>query len=151
MKKILGLLIKGISISLSLFSIFIMIYDLHNDKMLVFENGVYSRMLLGAIIVGIGFSLPGLIYENENIPYAIKVLIHMGVGCAVFIVTGYNVGWFPRGENPWKCILIILIELSLSFVLWFFFLCHYKLEARKIDEQIRKLNEKKDKMRSEEN
>ena len=98
-------------------------------------------MFIGAIIVGMGFSLPGLVYENESMPYSIKVLIHMGVGCTIFIITGYVVGWIPRGSSPWKCVCLILIEILTAFFLWLCFSIYYKQEARKINEKIKEKNE----------
>lgn len=131
MKKMFGFLVRGISAALSFFSIFIAIYDVHSEEALIFEDGSYTKMLIGAIIVGIGFALPGVIYEKESIPYAIKVLIHMGVGCTVFIIVGYVAGWIPRQNNSWECVKVILIEVFTAFFLWFCFSWHYKQETKK--------------------
>ena len=141
MRKVFELLVKGIGTALSFFSIFIMIYDVCGSQALIFENGFYTKMFIGAIIVGMGFSLPGLVYENESMPYSIKVLIHMGVGCTIFIITGYVVGWSPRGSSPWKCVCLILIEILTAFFLWLCFSIYYKQEARKINEKIKEKNE----------
>lgn len=144
MGKVFGLLVKGISAALSLFSIFIMIYDIYSGKELIFEQGYYTKMLIGAIIVGIGFSVPGLVYDNENMPYIMKVIIHMGISYIIFIITGFAVGWIPRGNNPWTSIGIILTGILTALFLWFCFWLHYKHEAKKINERIRKMNEEKD-------
>lgn len=139
-----GLLVKGISAALSLFSIFIMIYDVYGGKELIFEHGFYTKMFVGAIIVGIGFSAPGLVYENENMPYIMRVLIHMGVGCTIFIITGLAVGWIPSGNNPWVGVGVVLIGILTALFLWFGFWWYYRQEARKINDKIKKVNEEKD-------
>ena len=144
MRKIFGLLVKGISTALSLFSLFIMIYDIYGGKELIFEHGSYTKMFIGAIIVGIGFSAPGLVYENENMPYVMRALIHMGVGCTIFVITGFAVGWIPEGNNPWVSVGVVLIGILTALFLWLCFCWHYKQEARKINEKIKKVNEEKD-------
>ncbi len=144
MRKVIGLLAKGMSGSLSIFSIFIMIYDIYGGKELLFEQGVYTKMFIGAVIVGIGFSAPGFVYENENMPYIMRALIHMGVGCTIFVITGLTVGWIPRGNNPWIGVGVVLIGILTALFLWFCFCWYYKQEAQKINEKIKKVNEEKD-------
>lgn len=144
MRKIFGLLVKGISGALSLFSIFIMLYDVCGGNELIFENGFYTKMFIGAIIVGIGFSLPGVVYENENMPYVMRFIIHMGVGCTIFVITGFAVGWIPRGNNLWAGVGVVLAGILIALFLWFCFWWYYKQEVRKIDEKIKKVNEEKD-------
>ncbi len=101
-------------------------------------------MFIGAIIVGIGFSLPGVVYENENMPYAMRFIIHMGVGCTIFVITGFAVGWIPRGSSPWAGVGVVLAGILTALFLWFCFWWYYKQEVRKIDEKIKKVNEEKD-------
>ncbi|RKJ31014.1 DUF3021 domain-containing protein [bacterium 1XD42-8] len=144
MRKMFGLLVKGISASLSLFSTSIMILDVYGGTELLFAHGFYTKMFIGAIIVGIGFSAPGFVYENENMPYVMRAWIHMGVGCTIFVITGLFVGWIPRGNNPWVGIGVLVIGILAALFLWFCFCWHYKQEAKNINEKIKKINEEKD-------
>ncbi|HCJ15564.1 MAG TPA: DUF3021 domain-containing protein, partial [Erysipelotrichaceae bacterium] len=40
-------------------------------------------MVIGTMIVGLGFSLPTLIYENEKYSLLVQTLIHMSIGTIV--------------------------------------------------------------------
>ena len=64
----------------------------------------------------------------------------MGIGCAIFLIIAFTVGWIPVQMETWKCILIVIAELSLSLVLWIIFVVYYKKVAKKMDEKIKDLN-----------
>lgn len=84
MQRVFSLLIKGIGAALVCFTLGGIIWDTINSGNYTLTNWAYTKMVVGCIIVGTGFSLPALIYYNPTIPYPIKVIIHMGIGCAIF-------------------------------------------------------------------
>lgn len=138
MKKIFFLCIRGIVVALSFFSIVGMIFDLYNGGIYSFTNWTYSKMIIGTIIIGIGFSVPTLIYENANLPYTMKVLIHMGIGCTILLIVGYVVGWIPIKYGWIGCVVSTALEVMIAFILWFAFSLYYKNEAKKIDERLKR-------------
>lgn len=140
MQRVFILLIKGIGAALVCFTLGGIIWDTINSGNYTLTNWAYTKMVVGCIIVGTGFSLPALIYYNPTIPYPIKVIIHMGIGCAIFLIIAFTVGWIPVQMETWKCILIVIAELSLSLVLWIIFVVYYKKVAKKMDEKIKDLN-----------
>ena len=118
MKKLIHLSIKGVSTALVCFSLFGVIWNLFNGGDYILINYTYTKMVLGAIVVGLGFSIPGIVYESPNLPYVMKIVIHMGIGCAICLVT--------------------------AFALWFGFSLYYKKQAKKMDDRIKnKLREEK--------
>lgn len=143
MKKIFFLCVKGVGAALSFFAIGGMVFDLFNGGVYEFTDGTYSKMVVGTIVVGVGFSIPVLIYENANLPYAMKVLIHMGIGCIIFLVVGYTVGWIPMKYGLLGCVVSLALELGAAFLLWFAFSWHYKKEAKRMDERFRELEKEK--------
>ena len=48
------------------------------------DNYMFTKMVVGCIIIGIGFGAPTVINKNENLPMPVRVIIHMGIGCAVY-------------------------------------------------------------------
>lgn len=144
MKKLFDLLIKGVGTALACFTIFGMIWDIINDGNYVFNNWAYTKMVVGSIIVGIGFSIPALIYYSQNIPYAMKIIVHMGIGCAIFLITSFIVGWIPVSLGIMECALVILLELTVAFFLWLIFTLYYKRMAKKMDKKIKSMNQQKD-------
>ena len=80
MKKLIELSIKGVSAALVCFSLFGIVWNLVNGGDYILTDYVYTKMVLGAVVVGLGFSIPGIVYESPNLPYIMKIVIHMGIG-----------------------------------------------------------------------
>ena len=96
MKRIIELSIKGVGLALALFAVFGLVADVANQGVFTLKNYNYTKMVIGAVIVGLGFSGPGIVYETTDFSYAVKILIHMGTGCVIFLITGnfLNLTWF---------------------------------------------------------
>lgn len=141
MKKLMDLLVKGVGTALIGFAVGGMIWDIKNGGNYVMTDWTYTKMFIGAVIVGIGFSVPGLIYYNPNIPYCIKILFHMGIGSIIFLITSFAVGWIPVSLGVKECVAAIVIELLIAFILWFCFTLHYKRMAKKMNEKIKEQTE----------
>jgi MFS family permease len=136
MKKTAKSCFMGIAIALMIFSLVGVVFDqIYGGYILLHHQ--YTKMFLGALIVGAGFGLPSCIYENERIPYPLQVIFHMGIGCAVMLITGFSVGWFPAAAGIGPVILTVVGEIGVSFVLWICFTAHYKKEARSISRKLR--------------
>lgn len=138
-KKILRKSFIGIGTAVMISSIIMMIIDIAKGGGLAFQNYQYTKMFLGAVIVGLGFGLPSVIYENENIPYPLQVVFHMGIGCAVMLIVAFSVGWIPSNGGVSTIILSVAGEIVAAFLIWKVITVHYKNEAEQIN---RKLKEK---------
>lgn len=126
----------GIAIALIIFSLMGVVFDqIYGGYVLLHHQ--YTKMCLGALIVGVGFGLPSCIYENDRVPYPLQVIFHMGTGCAVLLITGFSVGWFPASAGIASVVLAVLAEIGVSFLLWICFMIHYKKEARSISRKLR--------------
>jgi hypothetical protein len=93
---------------------------------------------LGGIIIGLGFVLPSMIYEKENISSIIQIAIQMGIGFIVLFIVGIYLKWIPMNLGIWPIIVWVIIALIIGFVLWTCFYLYFRNEARKINNQIRK-------------
>ena len=131
MKQVIKSSWIGVSTAALIFIIVSIVFDQSNQGILPLENYQYTKMAVGAIIVGLGFSLPSLIYEKEEIPYVMQVLFHLGIGCAILLITGYMVGWFTN-------LVGAFIEIGMSLVVWIGFAYHYRKEAKQINQQLKK-------------
>lgn len=136
MKKIIGYTLFGILIGCAIFAIVGIVFDVKNQGNFSLMNWSYTKMVVGAMLVGIGFSIPSLVYESKKLHYAVKVLIHMGIGCTVFILVAFIVGWIPI-EAGWKvCALIISGDLLFAFAIRFICSCYFTREAKQMNEKI---------------
>ena len=63
----------------------------------------------------------------------------MGIGCAVYTITAFAVGWIGGTNSVGIGIVIALIQLAVAFVIWFAFFKYYKKEAVIMNERIKEL------------
>lgn len=138
MKKIIKTSLGGIAIAWAIFTVIGMIMDITNGGVLIETSYAYTKMALGAMVVGLGFSIPSFIYESERFSMAIKVLVHMGIGCTIMLITAFVVGWIPKGISLGNCLIIIAAEIAIAFVIWLFYWRYYKKLAKQMNERIMK-------------
>lgn len=91
------------------------------------------------IIIAIGFSVPSLIYEMENLTNSLKVLIHMAAGTVVYLITAFVAGWIEKSFGA--IVVYILIALGAAAIIWAIFMLAFKLQADKINRKIREKHE----------
>ena len=69
-------------------------------------------MVIGCIIVGLGFGLPTMIYHKDNLPMPFKIIIHMGTGCIIYTIVAYTVGWIGGTSSILHGIIAAIISNS---------------------------------------
>lgn len=137
LKKLAKNSMQGIGIACTFFLLIGMIFDQLNHGSFVMENWLFTKQAIGTILVGIAYSAPTEIYHNDRLPFPLQVIIHMGIGSTVYIITGISVGWIPI-QLGWKnCVLIILLQLAAAFLVWFFYAFYYWKLAKTMNEKIR--------------
>ncbi|MGI6071447.1 MAG: DUF3021 domain-containing protein [Lachnospiraceae bacterium] len=136
-KRIMKSSFIGISCALIIFNIICLIFDLTNNGSFHLENYQYTRMLAGTVVIALGFGLPAFIYGNDRVPYALQVVFHMGIGCAVMLITAFAVGWIPTDRGPLVIILTIAVEIAVAFIVWIIISVIYKKEADKINKKLK--------------
>lgn len=140
MNKLLKMMITGLSLGFTIFTLMGVLFDVIGGGTSVFENHSYTKMAVGSVIVSLGFSVPSLIYENEKLARVLQIFIHMGTGCTIMLITAFLVGWIPTSFGISGILIFVAIELAMAFLIWFCFSLYYRKEAQKINEQIHKLN-----------
>ena len=54
------------------------------------------------------------------------------------------VGWIDLSAGLWQGIGMIAAQLAAAFLIWFFFLLHYRREAKEMNERIQEMKKGKD-------
>jgi len=143
MRNIVKDLIKStvisIGMALSIFSLACVVFDIAYKGNFSLENYQLTKMVIGSLLVGLGFGLPTVVYNNESLPTPVKVIIHMGIGCVIYTITAYAVGWFGGAATLTQGLIIAAIQLLIAFIIWFCFMRYYRKEAKKINEKIQSL------------
>lgn len=139
MKGIIKGSFQGIALSLCIFAVVCMVFDIVERGDFSLQNYQMTKMIIGCLICGIGFGAPSVVYNSEKLSYPVKVLIHMGVGCIVYTIVAFNVGWLGNETSlALKCI-IVACQIALAFVIWFIFKIYYNNQAKKMNEKIRSM------------
>lgn len=143
MKLIIKDLIKsaviGIGIAMTIFCMIGIAFDIGNGGEFSLENYQFTKMAVGCVLVGLGFGAPSVIYNKENIPMPIKVVFHMGIGCIVYTIAAYSVGWLGSEVSVQQGIVMVAVQLSAAFLIWFLFMQYYRKKAKILNDRIQEL------------
>ena len=90
-------------------------------------------------ITGLGFGLPAMIYQKDNLPMPFKIIIHMGTGCIIYTIVAYTVGWIGGTSSILHGIIAAIFQIALAFIIWGGFMLHYRNDVRKMNEKIKEL------------
>lgn len=127
---------QGIHIACTIYLLSGIILDQLNHGSFVMEHGLFTRQVIGTILVGIAYSAPTEIYHSDRLPFLLQIIIHMGIGSTVYIIVGLSVGWIPV-QPGWKhCTFLILLQLAVAFLIWFGSAFYYWKLAKTINEKI---------------
>ena len=129
----------SIGMSLTIFCLIGMINDIIAGGNFSLDHYRFTEMVIGSMIVGLGFGLPTFIYRIDSLPMPVRVIIHMGTGCIIYTIVGYAVGWTGNSGSIVKAVVGAAVQLAVAFVIWYFFMLHYRREAREINQRIQEM------------
>lgn len=109
------------------------------DSFLDMGADYFIRQAIASMIVGIGFSVPTLIYDKESLSRKVQTLIHMGIGFLVFFPISCYLSWIPISFGPGAILLSVAIALVTFFIIWYGYYLYYKKEARKMNQKLEHL------------
>lgn len=134
MKKFLKYLWKGVEFG-AVICLFIFVVGKYINE--DFLNGLTANQLLKhvvcSIIVAEGYTLAGMVYDNERLSRAVQILIHMGTGTLVYIAVGCFAGWIPLSNGIWSALMYMAIPLAFSVVIWAGFAVYNAVAAKKLN------------------
>ena len=96
---------------------------------------------LGSIVVGWAFSLSGLIYEKEDVPFPLQVIFQMVIGMAVLFAVAIYLQWMPISLGIGPIITWVVIACIFAIIFWVGFYVYYTLQARDINKKLELSNE----------
>ena len=113
--------------------------------MLVPENVSFSGAeiigaFFGSIVVGWGFSLSGLIYEKEEVPFPLQVIFQMVIGMGVLFAVAVYLQWMPISLGIGPIITWVAIACIFAAVFWAGFYVYFTLQARDINKKLESFN-----------
>ena len=139
LKDIVKSTIISIGMALTIFCLAGIVFDVAYGGNFSLEGYRFTKMVIGSAIVGLGFGVPTVVYNSDRLPHPIKVLIHMGIGCVIYTIVAYAVGWFGGSATLTQGLIIAAIQLVVAFIIWFCFMRYYKKEAKQMNEKIQSM------------
>ena len=136
MKDLFKSIVISIGMALAIFSFVGIIFDIAGGGVYSLEDYRYTKMVIASVIVGLGFGIPTLVYKSDKLPTPVKVLIHMGIGCIVYTIAAFSVGWLGGAASVKQGILIACVQLAVAFIIWFCFMRYYRKEADEMNKKI---------------
>ncbi len=139
MKQILKNTAIGIGIAFAIFCIAGIKIDISNGGNFQMAGYSFTKMVIGCIVLGLGWGAPAAVYSSEKMSIGIKYVIHIGIGIVVQTITAFIVGWIPAGAGALKCILIIACEVAIAMIIWLCFFFYNKKQVDKMNKRIQEL------------
>ena len=129
----------SIGVAMAIFCFVGVVFDVIYKGTFHLENYQFTKMIIGCMIVGLGFGMPTIIYHKDSLPIPIRALIHMGVGSIVYTIVAYSVGWLGDISGIGQGILVVALQLGIALIIWFLFMTHYRKEAKKLNDKIQNM------------
>ena len=138
---VLKKVVKGLLYGCTMFACALIFIHICLDNSLSVLTHQYTRIAIGAIIVGVGFVGSSLIYEEDRIPFVGRGLIQLIVCAGVLLVGCFVSGGIPNGTGFGIEIIFFLVEMGFGVIIWLGnFIC-YLYEARVIKNKLQERNE----------
>ena len=143
-KIVLRKIIKGLFYGYAMFVAALIFIDICFDNSLSVLPHQYTRIAIGAIIVGVGFVCSSLIYDEDRIPFVVRGLIQLII-CAGVLLVGYFIsGGIPDGTGFGVGVIYFLVEMGFGVILWLGNFIYFLREARAIKKRLKERNEMKE-------
>lgn len=138
-KKIIKLIAMGICYGCTFSCLISMVgYSILGNEWFVSSPKGYCIQIVAAMIVGIGWTLPTLIYSQEKLSKVQQCLIHIGIGVVVYIPIAFYMEWMPM-DNLALMLGSVMFAVIVSLFVWCGFYLYYKKEAQKINKELKEM------------
>lgn len=139
-KIVLRKIIKGMLYGCAMFVAALIFIDICFDNSLSVLPHQYTRIAIGAVIVGVGFVCSSLIYNEDRIPFAVRGLIQLVI-CAGVLLVGYFIsGGIPDGTGFGVGVIYFLVEMGFGLLIWIGDFIYFWHEARLIKKKLVEMN-----------
>ena len=139
MKDLVKSTVISIGMAMAIFCLVGIVFDIGYKGNFSLDNYRFTKMVVGCVLIGLGFGVPTIVYRKDGIPMPIRVIIHMGIGCVVYTIVDYAVGWIGGSATISQGIIIAAIQLGVAFIIWFLFMRYYRKEAKKMNDRIQEM------------
>lgn len=137
MKNIIKSIALGIGWGFTVFVVYLTIgVIISSDFLAGIAQDDFIKYVICSAVIGLGFSVPSLIYRNERISRGLQVIIHLGTGFAIYVPVAFFAGWIPTAYGAIAVAVSLLCAVVFSLLVWLCFALYYRKQAQEINRKI---------------
>ena len=137
MKNIITSIVLGIGWGFTFFVVYLTIgVIISGDFLAGIAQDDFIKYVICSAVIGLGFSVPSLIYRNERISRGLQVIIHLGTGFAIYVPVAFFAGWIPTAYGAVAVAVSLLCAVVFSLLVWLCFALYYRKQAQEINRKI---------------
>lgn len=137
MKNIIKSIVLGIGWGFTFFVVYLTIgVIISGDFLAGIAQDDFIKYVICSAVIGLGFSVPSLIYRNERISRGLQVIIHLGTGFAIYVPVAFFAGWIPTAYGAIAVAISLLCAVVFSLLVWLCFALYYRKQAQEINRKI---------------
>ena len=137
MKNVIKSIAVGISWGFTVLVAYLTIgVIISSDFLATIAPNDFIKYVICSAVIGLGFSVPSLIYYNERISRILQVIIHLGTGFAIYVPVAFFAGWIPTAYGAIAVALSLLCAVVFSLLVWLCFALYYRKQAQEINRKI---------------
>ena len=137
MKNIIKSIVLGIGWGFTFFVVYLTIgVIISGDFLAGIAQDDFIKYVICSAVIGLGFSVPSLIYRNERISRGLQVIIHLGTGFAIYVPGAFFAGWIPTAYGAVAVAVSLLCAVVFSLLVWLCFALYYRKQAQEINRKI---------------
>ena len=137
MKNIIKSIVLGIGWGFTFFVVYLTIgVIISGDFLAGIAQDDFIKYVICSAVIGLGFSVPSLIYRNERISRGLQVIIHLGTGFAIYVPVAFFAGWIPTAYGAVAVAVSLLCAVVFSLLVWLCFALYYRKQAHEINRKI---------------
>lgn len=140
MKKYLKNLLMGASWGVTVNMVCLIIeVAINADFLKSISQFDFIKYAVCAAIVGVGFWLPSVIYDNPNIAMPVKVVVHLGIGFSIYLAAAIFAGWINTDYGVLYAVISIAISILFTLLIYMCFYLYYRKEAAVMNTKIKEI------------
>ncbi|MDD6988231.1 DUF3021 domain-containing protein [Ruminococcus sp.] len=137
MKNIIKSIVLGIGWGFTVFVVYLTIgVFISSDFLAGIAQDDFIKYVICSAVIGLGFSVPSLIYRNERISRGLQVIIHLGTGFTIYVPVAFFAGWIPTAYGAIAVAISLLCAVVFSLLVWLCFALYYRKQAQEINRKI---------------
>ncbi len=101
------------------------------------DGTLFLKNSVGSILCGWLFTVSSMYFENRNLKLYQQTILHFLTVTILYLILALTIGWIPFTFV--NILLAILIAIVVYTIFWIAFYLYFKNQARKLNEDLRKL------------